>query len=191
MLNQENPSGANSSECSSGQDSADASLMSSILSAGSLDELSTLDPAEIWQGDVEQDWERCRTIMKRLGRDGRKLELWRRWLGVDVASLVLGKGKEKQWTEDNEPLPSEITAMERQVANTLTILPSTKHISSVVNLHGQTLFASFIFPDSRAQFVEVLGKAGIVPEFNGKGEPILDSGLNSPKDQDEIFASEN
>lgn len=37
----------------------------------------------VWNGDPD-DWERCHGALRRLGRDGRKLELWARWLGVPV-----------------------------------------------------------------------------------------------------------
>lgn len=36
----------------------------------------------VWMGeDPDEDWARCRTVLKCMGRDGRKLEVWKRWLG--------------------------------------------------------------------------------------------------------------
>ena len=41
----------------------------------------TSEGAEIWRGDAD-DWGRCHAALRHLGRDGRKLELWARWLGL-------------------------------------------------------------------------------------------------------------
>lgn len=61
---------------------------------------------EVWQSDdAEANWERCRVVMRRAGRDGRILELWRRWFADDPDPQDV-KGKRKQWTEDDDPLPS-------------------------------------------------------------------------------------
>lgn len=81
-----------------------------------------LERDEDVEGDVEGNWERCRAVMRRYGRDGRKLEVWERWLGLEGGradeaqrpedAKGKGKGKEnaitKQWTED-EGLPSAMT----------------------------------------------------------------------------------
>lgn len=70
----------------------------------------------IWNGpDPEGDWRECHTLMKRLGRDGRKLEVWRAWLSGhrergddDATSGAFAKNAvRKQWTEDETPMPSE------------------------------------------------------------------------------------
>lgn len=73
---------------------------------------------EVWKGD-ESDWERLRNLMRRLGTDGKKLEVWRDWLGVKAEAATeektgsgdvkRGKEKQKQWTEDSHVLPSEET----------------------------------------------------------------------------------
>ena len=34
----------------------------------------------IWRGD-DRDWARCHGALRTLGRDGRKLELWKHWVG--------------------------------------------------------------------------------------------------------------
>jgi hypothetical protein len=103
------------------------------------DEAFGLDADEIWHGDdVEQDWESCRAIMKRVGRDGRNLELWKRWLGayVDLED-VKGKKKQKQWTEDDTPLPSEVEASNRVDGPTSadTKSASLEHITGVLRAH--------------------------------------------------------
>lgn len=38
--------------------------------------------ARTWQGDPMGDWERCHHLLRSSNRDGRRLELWRDWLGV-------------------------------------------------------------------------------------------------------------
>lgn len=70
------------------------------------------DPNEVWLGtNTDEDWDRCRRLMKHFNRDGQKLELWRLWLGFhqynDLSEKA--KGKRKQWTEDDELMASEAT----------------------------------------------------------------------------------
>lgn len=57
----------------------------------------------VWRGGSDGDWKRCRTAMRDASTDGRRLELWQAWLGVPA----IDKSKVKQWTEDDEPMPSE------------------------------------------------------------------------------------
>ena len=42
---------------------------------------------EVWRNDSD-DWERCHAALRRLGRDGRKLELWINWLGLTDQTSV-------------------------------------------------------------------------------------------------------
>jgi hypothetical protein len=86
-------------------------------------------------------------IMKRLGRDGRKLELWKRWLGgyySENAQLgqLLGKGKQKQrqWTEDDGPLPSEVERANRGLRIvTEGASPVLEHVAAVLRVHVSAL----------------------------------------------------
>lgn len=75
---------------------------------------SSLDVSAIWSSDVELNWTTCRMIMKKLGRDGRKLELWKTWLRqyhVNIGETDRkGKGRHSQWSEDDNLLP-EIQSM--------------------------------------------------------------------------------
>lgn len=41
----------------------------------------------VWNGD-EHDWDRCHAALRRLGRDGRKLELWASWLGISDGTPI-------------------------------------------------------------------------------------------------------
>lgn len=79
---------------------------------------------EVWQGD-EDDWDRCRHLMRRLGTDGKKLEVWREWLGLKAYDASVGKmgehetkrkgkQKQKQWTEDSQIMPSEAAKAETE-----------------------------------------------------------------------------
>lgn len=69
---------------------------------------STIIPegVRIWHGD-EEDWVRVHDLMRRLGRDGRKLEVWRRWIGRTTHTLG-SRFQHKQWSEDEDYMPSEI-----------------------------------------------------------------------------------
>jgi hypothetical protein len=59
---------------------------------------------EVWQSDsLEANWERCRVAMRQAGRDGRILELWRRWLGYEPPEGDRRAKQRKQWTEDDDP----------------------------------------------------------------------------------------
>jgi hypothetical protein len=51
---------------------------------------------QVWEGS-ERDWQCVRRLLRHLGRDGRKLELWRMWLGPyarECSSDIKGKGKQ-------------------------------------------------------------------------------------------------
>lgn len=98
----------------------------------------------VWQGDAEEDWRRCHTALKRLNRDGRKLEIWARWLcdlvQGDPASLP---GVTKQWTEDEHPLPSQhmrrnTTSMDNDLAEDsgAHVHPADRaHVADVLRTH--------------------------------------------------------
>jgi hypothetical protein len=106
------------------------------------DDWTQIDPDEVWLGDPEADWKRCRSLMKCLGRDGRKLELWRLWLGFYhpehkekfIDSDEKGKRREKQWTEDDGPLPSEVVAASILSREYVSIAPR-QHVLAVLRIH--------------------------------------------------------
>ncbi len=149
-----------------------------------------ISPDEVWLGDVEEDWQHCRRLMNKFGRDGRKLELWRLWLGFyhpdHKANFIepgddKGKRREKQWTEDEQPLPSELTAADILSREYVSIAPRDhvigvlrkhvciffiKEIGLTPRLQGQHMLRLFVFPESRAQFLKLLGQAGMLPELN-------------------------
>ena len=102
-----------------------------------------LEADEVWKGhDAVEDWERCHGLMRRLGRDGRKVELWRRWLGGQGRGK--GKGnqawKGKQWTEDDAPLSGEVVRREILAIAPNQIAPSLEHIKAVLETHVRGAF---------------------------------------------------
>lgn len=105
-------------------------------------------PREVFAGhDADEDWERCHTLLKSAGRDGKKLELWHRWLGLkhmDLSSTI-GKSKmrrqvvKKQWSEDNEPLPSEVAAHDAKIAHVPISDPPVQQIGAVLKIYVRCL----------------------------------------------------
>jgi len=109
-----------------------------------MDDITDLDLRNVWKGeDTEQDWIRCHMLMKRLGRDGQKLELWKRWLGgyysehMQLGHLLMkGKQVRKQWTEDSGPLPSEVVwANTGQRDTTEGASPTLGYVAAVLRVH--------------------------------------------------------
>ena len=89
---------------------------------------------DVWQGcDADQHWARCHALMKRLGRDGRKLELWKKWLDphiteADSSGREKGKQRQKSWTTDNTPRSPDIVSTD-------TSPPPLDHIALVLQMH--------------------------------------------------------
>lgn len=118
-----------------------SSLLSGTTHSSALaDHWHDMSPDDVWLGEsVEADWERLHVFMKRFGRDGRKLEVWRLWLGyyhpehkdkfteIDVK----GKRREKQWTEDDGPLQSEIACLEVFSKESVALAPR-QHVVPVL-----------------------------------------------------------
>ncbi|OBZ78999.1 hypothetical protein A0H81_01126 [Grifola frondosa] len=158
----------------------------------------TNSPAEIWKGD-EGDWNRCHAALKRLRRDGRKLELWQRWLGVMLprssANSVAEKGEDQEkrpQLSTNDSRSSSHTSQDGTLAadsGARTNQAPVKCISTVIRAHVSVRFPSqyvqsnvqfnlfhpllqgsdilqlFIYPDSRAKFLDILARSGLLPEL--------------------------
>lgn len=122
-----------------------------VSSSNASDWAQQIHPDEVWMGDCAGDWQRCRELMRRVGRDGRKLELWKLWLGFyhpenkatmdnEIEDEGKGKGKDtgnkrgKQWTEDSGPMPSELTYAERLERDYAAVAPR-EHVVSVLREH--------------------------------------------------------
>jgi len=126
---------------------------------------SSIAPGFIWQGDGGDDWERCHDYLRSLTRDGKKLEAWKLWLGLHCA--VEGEGErdnvdgvhviKKQWTEDESLLPSQTLVTSPRVVNVSTT-PPREWIIAAISEHMDEILQTFVYPDSRAQFINVLRK---------------------------------
>ncbi|KAG5647995.1 hypothetical protein DXG03_007029 [Asterophora parasitica] len=142
--------------------------------------ISTLDfdllsADEPWiRGDVAGNWSKCRALSKKLGRDGRKLELWKAWLlhchpnHPHAFEGMNGNGKARRpWTEDEGPLPSELADVDLSTRFVEQLqVPSKEDLIPVLRAHGNDVLKSFIYPDSRAKFLAILRTAGLLPELN-------------------------
>ena len=77
------------------------------------------------------DWERCHDYLRSLTGDGRKLEVWKFWLGLsgvveseDAKENVHGANiNKKQWSEDEGLLPSQTIAKAPKVVDVSAIPP--------------------------------------------------------------------
>jgi hypothetical protein len=117
----------------------------SVIAPGSVlpHDIVDIDADEIWRGDdVEADWVRCHNLMKCLARDGRKLELWRKWLGLDHHEGQhahepedKGKQRQKQWTEDETWMPSEVAANTNKPSVDPSTVPRVEYITAVLRKH--------------------------------------------------------
>ena len=116
------------------------SLPPSVSSPLSVD--SSVAPSFIWQGDGVDDWERCHDYLRSLTRDGRKLEVWKLWLGLggvveskDARETVDGANiNKKQWTEDEGFLPSQ-TIVKTPKAGDVSAVPPREWIVIAVREH--------------------------------------------------------
>ncbi|KAG8901462.1 hypothetical protein FRB99_005291 [Tulasnella sp. 403] len=130
-----------------------------------------------WRGDPEADWDRCRRVMRHFGRDGRKLELWRDWLGLSLDSKLrpgltqtslssLGKAKDKAMFSESEIVSSPLSVEHPDDACFTPHAPMANraYVLPVIRGHGAEIVASFIFPDSRSRFLALLKQAEIDSE---------------------------
>ncbi|KAJ7169895.1 hypothetical protein C8R46DRAFT_1090464 [Mycena filopes] len=118
---------------------------------------------DVWLSDNSDiNWEQCRLVMRRAGRDGRILELWRRWLGDTPPESQDRLGRRKQWTEDDAlDAPSE-----PPIPVVAYTPPPIANIAPALRRHGDAILHSFIYPESRARFLEMLERAGVLGELN-------------------------
>ncbi|KAF9785853.1 hypothetical protein BJ322DRAFT_1020043 [Thelephora terrestris] len=141
---------------------------------------SSIAPGFIWQGDGRDDWERCHDYLRSLTRDGKKLEAWKLWLGLhrvvedesekeDVDGVNLNK---QQWAEDEGLLPSQTLVTSPKVVD-VTTTPPREWIVAAICEHMDEILQTFVYPDSRAQFVNVLRK--IQDDLGEDAEKFLSS----------------
>ncbi|KAH9898392.1 hypothetical protein C8Q73DRAFT_684699 [Cubamyces lactineus] len=132
---------------------------------------------DVWRGD-EGDWVRCHLALRQLNRDGRKLELWATWLGVAdgvsvsrrrsrVPSTFLDRAAGQPPNDRRDGDISGETEADRLTADTgvSTSKAQQSFIVPVLRAHGSELMGMFVYPDSRAQFLQLLGQAGLLAEL--------------------------
>lgn len=139
-------SGSASSSASSTRNLLRQSMASSNLT--SVSSLLHTTVETVWQGN-EDDWKRCRSLMMRYTRDGRKIDLWKIWLGyyhpahdhlfTEVGNSVKGKQKQKQWTEDDGPLPSQSLELDAASHRSMTP-PPREYIAPVLRTRVRLSF---------------------------------------------------
>lgn len=118
------------------------------------------EPSKSWVGDPDSDWDCCRRLLKRVGSDGRKLELWRLWLRLDNLNAAHDKkGKVKHQGQDCQPSGSTWRHGEH--------LPPLPYLKSMLQNHADAVLRTFVFPESRAQFLELLTRAALLNELAG------------------------
>ncbi|KAF8846380.1 hypothetical protein BDN67DRAFT_961102 [Paxillus ammoniavirescens] len=129
------------------------------------------EAAQAWEGS-ERDWQCVRRLLRHLGRDGRKLELWRMWLGPYARGLSDVKGKGKQSSPD-------VASSEQAFQGLSGVMPGNPpplvHLATLLKNHGDAILQSFVFPDSRAQFIDLVKRAGLTGDA---GHALTTSGLD-------------
>ncbi|KAI0335264.1 hypothetical protein GY45DRAFT_1317193 [Cubamyces sp. BRFM 1775] len=132
---------------------------------------------DVWRGD-EGDWDRCHLALRHLNRDGRKLELWATWLGVPegvsvsrrssrVPSTFLHRSAGQSPMDRRDEDIAERTEADRLTVDTgaTTSKAHSSFIIPVVRAHGSEILGVFVYPDSRAKFLQLLAQAGLLAEL--------------------------
>lgn len=123
---------------------------------------------EVWRGD-KGDWERCHAALRKLGQDGRKLELWKLWIG-ELDESRSKKQRDIRWTDDqvfpdgvvNSPVSEFI---EDQPFSVDSSRVPREHLLPVLQNHAQDILSSFVYPDSRARFHDLLQQSGLLEQI--------------------------
>ncbi|CAE6471683.1 unnamed protein product [Rhizoctonia solani] len=142
------------------------------------------EDALIWRGD-DGDWLRVRDALKDFRSDGRRLEAWERWLALEEQALLahaterlgIGVGNGIKLRMDDWDLrhaldPASPISCDTTPGTTYikTPAPSKDIVLPVLRENFQRILATFIFPDSRAQFLELLRLAGyneyLIPQLS-------------------------
>ncbi|KAI0348060.1 hypothetical protein BDW22DRAFT_1404101 [Trametopsis cervina] len=137
------------------------------------------EEANVWKGDPDHDWDRCHHALMRLDRDGRRLELWQRWLRPpEEGDRTRSRRKatalpQKQWSEDEQPLPSQharftTTTVDGMLATDTgfnTDPAPREHVAHVLRDHGPKILDLFIYPDTRTRFIALVADAGLLTDL--------------------------
>ncbi|KAG7099210.1 hypothetical protein E1B28_001077 [Marasmius oreades] len=120
------------------------SMPPSVLSPSVFTTSSQEEYVELWQGNLEEDWKMCRCLLRMAGRDGAKLDLWQRWLGL---------------LEENDP--------NLRPGNSPSTLPTPpiEYLKAILHAHAAEILESLVFPESRARFIQFLERARVYGEL--------------------------
>lgn len=148
-------------------------------------ELSEHEDTRIWRGD-DHDWNRVRDALRDFRSDGRRLEVWERWLGLEERALLAhaterlgigmghgGKSLVDDWDLRHALDPVSPTSHDTTPGTALVRepAPSKDIVLPVLRANFQRILTTFVFPDSRAQFLELVRLAG----YNEHSIPDLTS----------------
>ena len=138
--------------------------------------LSLAELSHVWDG-TEQDWQHVHRLLKQLGRDGRKLELWRMWLSPHAYAHTSSiKNKQSALAPENHSPP--LVHLTTILRNHVRVFPSFLQTGSNT-IQGETILRFFVYPDSRAQFVHLVSQAGQRDELeHGLGRPFSASDVD-------------
>lgn len=152
------------------------SLITQTLSSATTDSSVKTDHegTHIWRGD-DEDWVRVRDALREFRSDGRRLEAWERWLGLEERALLahaagrlgIGMGNGAKMRMDDWDLrhaldPASPVSKDTTPGTALTRAPapSKEIMLPVLRENFRRILGAFVFPDSRAQFVELVRLAG-------------------------------
>ncbi|KAG5221896.1 integral membrane protein [Salix suchowensis] len=136
-------------------------------------------PREVFMGDdADEDWKRCHALLKTAGRDGKKLELWHRWLGLkhmDLSRRLESRRCADMSSRSNGQRTASpylgSRAHDARIAHVPISDPPVQQIGAVLKIHANHIMESFVYPESRAHLVELFALAGALPYITqGRGD---------------------
>ncbi|KAH8100722.1 hypothetical protein BXZ70DRAFT_1008210 [Cristinia sonorae] len=135
----------------------------SVISVGN----SSMDEADPWEGDASEDWARCRNALRKV-RDGKKVELWKSWLGHPRPITLSPRHSTPDLGKTiriGGPAASQVLKGDGEDMASSPAPAPRERVATILRQHGSDILQSFVYPDSRAQFVELLAQVGLLPEL--------------------------
>ncbi|KAH8835768.1 hypothetical protein DL96DRAFT_1575539 [Flagelloscypha sp. PMI_526] len=132
--------------------------------------LSDVDPEQIWIGhDLPHSWHIYKAYsLQYLKSDGHKLEAWCAWLGLPSGYIL--RHRPIEWSEDEQG--SRITS---SPASSSLIIRSSPigNVVSAISMHYEDILRSFIYPQSRAEFLKLLTLTGTLDKLDVRAAEAL------------------
>ncbi|KAF9015166.1 hypothetical protein BDQ17DRAFT_1229141 [Cyathus striatus] len=146
------------------------SIASSFPTSSTSIPVSEVKLCEVWTGqDAAADWQRCRRILKWCAQDSHRLELWKAWLGChrleDTRKSSQPRQNEKQSERDDTLLPFDPLNAETDTLDGLSPVP-TNYMIPIFCSYGSEILHTFVYPESRVQFLKLLSLTGLLSEMN-------------------------